>query len=118
MPIYEFKCQDCDRLTSIFVRTPSAEYEAACRHCGSHNLSRVISGFAYHKSEQTILQEYGAEPKRPEDYRDPRQIGRWVERRFEEMEPEFDEMIDRMEAGETPEEFDAGGEDGPSFADE
>ena len=69
MPIYEFKCQDCDRLTSIFVRTPSAEYKAVCRHCGSRKLSRVISGFSYHKSEQTILQEYGAEPKALEDYR-------------------------------------------------
>ena len=40
VPIYEFKCQDCDRLTSIFVRTPSAEYEAVCRHCGSRKLTR------------------------------------------------------------------------------
>jgi len=27
-------------------------------------------------------------------------------------------MIDRMEAGETPDEFDAGGEDGLALADE
>jgi len=107
MPIYEFKCQDCDRLTSIFVRTPSAEYEAVCRHCGSRKLSRVISGFSYHKSEQTVLQEYGAEPKRPEDYRDPRQIGRWVERKFEEMGEDVPErtrkMIDAAREGEMPE---------------
>jgi putative FmdB family regulatory protein len=107
MPIYEFKCRDCDRLTSIFVRTPGAEHEAACHHCGSHNLSRLISGFSYHKSEQTILQEYGAEPKRLEDYRDPRQIGRWVERRFDEMGEELPEhtrkMIDSAREGEMPE---------------
>jgi putative FmdB family regulatory protein len=107
MPIYEFKCQDCDRLTSIFVRTPSAEYETVCRHCGSHKISRVISGFSYHKSEQTVLQEYGAEPKALEDYRDPRQIGRWVERKFEEMGEEVPErtrkMIDAAREGEMPE---------------
>lgn len=107
MPIYEFKCRDCDRLTSIFVRTPSAEYEAVCRHCGGRNLSRIISGFALHKSEQTILQEYGAEPNRPEDYRDPRQIGRRVERKFEEMGEEIPEhtrkMIDAAREGEMPE---------------
>ena len=106
MPIYEFKCQDCGRLTSIFVRSVGADYEAACRHCGGGNLSRAISGFAYHKSESTILAEYGAEPKRPEDYRDPRQIGRWVERRFKEMGEELPDqtrkMIDAAREGEMP----------------
>ena len=109
MPIYEFKCRDCDRLTSVFVRTPSAECEAVCRHCGGRNLSRIISGFAYHKSEQTILQEYGSEPKRLEDYRDPRQIGRWVERKFEEMGEEIPEptrkMIDAAREGELPDQI-------------
>jgi putative FmdB family regulatory protein len=107
MPIYEFKCQDCGRLTSIFVKSMSTDYEAACKHCGGKKLSRAVSGFAYHKSEQTILQEYGEEPKRPEDYRDPRQIGRWVERRFREAGEELPEqtrkMIDAAREGDLPE---------------
>jgi putative FmdB family regulatory protein len=106
MPIYEYKCQDCDRLTSVFVKSISSEVDATCRHCGGSKLSRAISGFAYHKSEQTILAEYGAEPKRVEDYRDPRQIGRWVERRFGEMGEELPEqtrkMIDAAREGELP----------------
>jgi putative FmdB family regulatory protein len=106
MPIYEYKCQDCDRLTSVFVRSMSSEVDATCRHCGGSKLSRIISGFAYHKSEQTILAEYGAEPKRVEDYRDPRQIGRWVERKFDQMGEELPEqtrkMIDAAREGELP----------------
>ena len=106
MPIYEYKCQDCDRLTSVFVKSMSSEVDATCRHCGGSKLSRAISGFAYHKSEQTILAEYGAEPKRVEDYRDPRQIGRWVERRFTEMGEELPDqtrrMIDAAREGELP----------------
>jgi putative FmdB family regulatory protein len=106
MPIYEYKCQDCGRLTSVFVRSIGSEVDATCRHCGGSKLSRAISGFAYHKSEATILQEYGSEPKRVEDYRDPRQIGRWVERRFSEMGEELPEqtrkMIDAAREGELP----------------
>jgi len=107
MPIYEFKCRDCGRLTSIFVKTMSTPYEARCRHCGGQRLERAVSRFAYHKSEQTILEEYGAEPKRLEDYKDPRQIGRWVERKFQEygmeLPREAREMIDAAREGEFPE---------------
>ena len=107
MPIYEFVCRDCGRLTSVFVKTMGSAYEARCRHCDGTNLERAVSRFAYHKSEQTILEEYGAEPKRPEDYRDPRQIGRWVERRFSEYGLDIPqparEMIDAAREGELPE---------------
>ena len=106
MPIYEFRCKDCNRLTSVFVRSIGGDVEATCRHCGGGNLSRAMSGFAYHKSEQTILAEYGSEPKRLQDYRDPRQIGRWVERKFDQMGEEVPEqtrkMIDAAREGEMP----------------
>jgi putative FmdB family regulatory protein len=109
MPIYEFKCQQCGRLTSIFTKGINASYEAKCQHCGGTDLSRAVSRFAYHKSEQRILEEYG-EPgfDAPlEQYRDPRQIGRWVERRFDEFGIELPEeskrMIEAAREGEFPE---------------
>jgi putative FmdB family regulatory protein len=107
MPIYEFKCKDCGRLTSIFVRTMGSSHKARCQHCGGKKLQRVVSRFAYRKSEQTILEEHGSEPRRPEDYKDPRQIGRWVERKFGEygleVPDETRKMIDAAREGEFPE---------------
>jgi putative FmdB family regulatory protein len=107
MPIYEFKCQECGRLTSVFVKTMGASYEATCQHCGSRRMERAVSRFAYHKSGQAILEEYGSEPKRLEDYKDPRQIGRWAERRFQEygmdLPDETRKMIDAAREGEFPE---------------
>jgi putative FmdB family regulatory protein len=50
MPIYEFRCEDCGWLSSIFVKSMSSEMEAACKHCGGRRLSRAVSRFAYHKS--------------------------------------------------------------------
>jgi len=110
MPIYEYTCQDCHRLTSVFVRSMSASAEATCGHCGSGRLSRALSRFAYHRSEQHVLEEHGAEPRRLEDYRDPRQIGRWVERKFDEYGMELPkqarEMIDSAREGEFPKPVD------------
>jgi putative FmdB family regulatory protein len=106
VPIYEFKCDDCGRLISVFLKSMSAKVDAVCKSCGGRNLSRVISRFAYHKSEQTILEEYGSEPRRPEDYKDPRQLGRWVEKKFDEygmeMPEEARKMIDAAREGELP----------------
>ncbi|MGB6838502.1 MAG: zinc ribbon domain-containing protein [Dehalococcoidia bacterium] len=107
MPIYEFKCADCGRLSSIFTKSVGKEFEATCQHCGGRNLSRAVSRFAYHRSEQAVLGQYGAEPKRVEDYKDPRQIGRWTERKFKEYGLELPEkareMIDAAREGELPE---------------
>jgi len=106
VPIYEYTCADCGRLTSVFLKTMSAEVEAACNHCGSRKLARALSRFAYHRTEQQVLEQYGAEPNRLEDYKDPRQIGRWVERKFGEYGMELPgkarEMIDAAREGELP----------------
>ncbi len=106
MPIYEYTCAGCGRLTSVFTKSIDAEAKPKCSHCGSKKLSRALSKFAYHKSEQRILEEYGAEPRGLEDYKDPRQIGRWAERKFDEygidMPTEAREMIDAAREGELP----------------
>jgi putative FmdB family regulatory protein len=106
MPIYEYKCRKCGRLTSVFQRSADAAAEARCKACGSKRLERAISAFAYRRSESSVLADYGAEPKRLEDYKDPRQIGRWTERKFKEfgvdMPKEARTMIDAAREGEFP----------------
>ena len=81
----------------------------ACEHCGSRRTARHISSFARLRTDQDVIDEYGAPGLggRPEDhYRDPRQIGRWVEQRFEEygmdLPDETREMIDAAREGELP----------------
>jgi putative FmdB family regulatory protein len=83
VPIYEFRCEECGRTSSVFVRSASAKLEPACEHCGSTRLQRLMSKVARLKTESDVLDEYG-DGRGPEGIRDPRQIGRWVEKRFEE----------------------------------
>ena len=43
MPIFEFKCQDCDEYLEILVMNKQEEVEMACSKCGSGNLERILS---------------------------------------------------------------------------
>ena len=105
MPIYEYKCRACSRLTSAFVRSVEKEVAPACQHCGGKT-ARALSRFAYHKSEQRALEDYGAMPRTADEYRDPRQIGRWVEKKFDDYGMDLPEpareMIDAAREGELP----------------
>ena len=106
MPIYEYKCKQCEHLTSVFTRSATAEVKAECRHCGSKKLDRVMSKFALGRTDADVLRDYGDSPSRLEDYKDPRQIGRWAERKFDEfgmdMPSEARKMIDAAREGEFP----------------
>jgi len=105
MPIYEYKCKDCGRLTSQFVRTAGSERAPACQHCGGRT-ARALSRFAVGRSAAQVRDEFGTPPRSPEEYRDPRQIGRWVEQKFDEYGMELPdqarEMIDAARDGELP----------------
>jgi len=105
MPIYEYKCKKCDRVTSAFVRIVEKEVAPACQHCGGKT-ARTFSRFAHHKGEERVLEEYGALPRTAEEYKDPRQIGRWVEKKFDdygmELPQEARTMIDAAREGELP----------------
>jgi putative FmdB family regulatory protein len=107
MPIYEYRCADCRKLTSVFVRPGRDETGVTCEKCGSSNTCRALSRFAYHRSQGDILRDYG-DPGTDDvgEYRDPRQIGRWVENKFDEygmdMPDEARSMIDAAREGEFP----------------
>jgi len=105
MPIYEYACKSCGRLTSAFIRSAERETSPACQHCGGKT-ARALSRFAVGRSASQVREEFGAPPRRGEDYRDPRQIGRWVEKKFDEygmdLPGEARQMIDAAREGELP----------------
>ena len=108
MPVYEFVCQKCNAKSSILVRSVAQSWSATCPACGSNDLERIISTFAYHRSMKTIHEEAG-EPQTfssPDYYKDPRNIGRWAEKRVQElgleMPSQVQEMIQAAREGEMP----------------
>ena len=91
------------------VRSVTAPLNVRCAACGSTDLVRVISRFAYHKSTQTIWEESGEPDRSPglDYYKDPRNIGRSTEKRFKElgldMPDSINQQIQAAREGELPE---------------
>ncbi|MEW6439345.1 MAG: zinc ribbon domain-containing protein [bacterium] len=95
MPIYEYACNACGRKSSILVRLRNESQTLRCKHCGSDQLRRLLSGFALHKSESGRLRELDTQ-RRPDDsyYRDDRNIGLWAKKRMQELGVDLGDKLD------------------------
>jgi putative FmdB family regulatory protein len=116
MPIYEFRCNQCKSRVSVFQRHIGSSPAAVCSKCGSSDLTRLISRFAVVRGEDAMLDSLDDDSLfAGVDENDPRSVAAWARKMSsklgEDVDPEFDEMIDRMEAGETPDDLDEGGEE-------
>lgn len=64
MPIYEYRCGECNRKFEQIVLRGRALEEAACPRCGSHAVERILSSFAMsgvtRKSEESFDDEFDA----------------------------------------------------------
>ena len=107
MPIYEYRCGACRRRVSLYYQTFSAAAEArpTCTHCGSTDLSRLVSRVFLLKGEDAQLEDL-ADPSSfgDLDENDPKSVARWArklgQQMGEDLGDDWDEMVDRLEAGE------------------
>jgi putative FmdB family regulatory protein len=116
MPIYEYRCADCGRVTSVLVRSYSAIPSPACSRCHGTNLTKLVSRFAVLRSEEARLESLSDESSFAGlDEDDPKSVAKWARRMGselgEDLGDDFREAVEQMEAGEEP---GAGGDAGDS----
>ncbi|MBM3157112.1 MAG: zinc ribbon domain-containing protein [Chloroflexi bacterium] len=108
MPIYEYRCQSCRRRVDIFVQGFSPPENPSCTKCGSKELSRIYSAFAVRKSKQdrSVYDDILSDSKltRGLMHNDPRALAEWTRRMSraadEDVTPESQEIIDKLDKGE------------------
>lgn len=111
MPLYEYRCNACGRRVTL-LRSFSDTSAPCCPLCESDDLTRLISRVSVLRSEESRLDSL-ADPSSLAglDENDPRSIARWMRKMSDEtgedMGPEFDEMVGRLEAGESPEDIES-----------
>lgn len=106
MPIYEYRCGACQRRVSVLFRGFSSVSEASCPRCGSQDLTRLISRVTFHRSAGSTEDDFGGALD-DFDERDPRAMARSMRAMSDEtgepLDPEMEEALGRLEAGEDPE---------------
>jgi putative FmdB family regulatory protein len=115
MPTYDFVCLDCRKRFDVFLTY--SEYGArpvACSHCGSENTRRRMTRVRIARSEESRLESMGdfADPSALEGLEDdPQALGRMMRKMGRELgkdlPPEFDEVVERLEKGQSPEEIES-----------
>ncbi len=116
MPIYEYHCPKCRKKVSVFFRSlSSVNHESArCPNCGSEGLMRRMSRVRVMRGSSKSIDSDGGEEFADDrlgglDENDPRSMGRFMRRMAEEsgeeMPPEFNEVVTRLEKGESPEDI-------------
>lgn len=118
MPIYEFLCQDCGKISSFLVMNIRTPFSPECKKCQSKKMTRLISRVARIRSEESRLESL-ADPSKFSDLdeRDPASMARWMKKKGkdlgEDLGEDFDALVDeameeeakgRAEAGENKEE--------------
>jgi putative FmdB family regulatory protein len=128
MPTYDFICNKCNQRFDVFLTYSEYGKKAVkCAHCGSKSVRRRMTRVRIAKSEESRMDSMADEFSGFEGLEeDPKAMGQMMRKMGKEMgedlPPEFDEVVDRLESGQSPEDIekaipdlggdvDAGGED-------
>lgn len=106
MPVYEYRCNKCNIKFSIFMHIMEHGRQIICPNCLENDISRIYSSFSIHRSIKSIYDENN-DPRSPDYYKDPRNIGRQLEKRFKDMNmevpAEIKQKIESAREGVMPE---------------
>lgn len=110
MPNYDYRCLNCRKRFDIFLSYQ--DYETAvvrCPHCQSENVQRRIGRVRIARNDQSRLESMADPANLAGLEDDPRALGRMMRdmssQMGEDMGPEFDEVVGRLQAGQAPEQI-------------
>jgi|SRR5690606_14713934 len=113
MPTYDFICNSCNQRFDVFMTF--SEYgtiKVFCVHCNSEDVRRRMTKVRIAKSEESrmesMAENFAGVESLEEDPKAMAQMMRKMGNEMgEELPAEFDEVVDRLEAGQSPDEIES-----------
>jgi len=110
MPIYEYRCNQCHKEFSRLFLNSKKNNKVRCEYCHSFNLTKLISSFSVHQTEESRLAHFDTSKPRGDDfYKDSRNIGLWAKKRMKEMDVDLgskmDEIVEKGRTGKILDEY-------------
>jgi putative FmdB family regulatory protein len=98
MPIYEFRCDDCGKISEFLLIKTDEAFIPQCKRCRSKRMSRVLSKVRVIRSEESRLESMSDPSKWGGlDEKDPKSMMRWAKRMGEEMGEDTEGLDEAME---------------------
>jgi putative FmdB family regulatory protein len=98
MPIYEYRCEDCGRISEFLLITAEEIVVPQCKRCKSKKMSRILSRVRVIRSEESRLESLSDPSKWGDlDEKDPKSMAKWAKRMGRELGEDvdgMDEMVD------------------------
>ncbi len=112
MPTYDYICLDCRQRFDIFLSYKDyGSKPVTCSHCDSANVRRRVPRVRVLKSDEQRLSALGDPSALDGIDDDPIALGRMMRKMGSEMgedlPPEFGDVVDRLEAGQSPAEIES-----------
>ncbi|MEM7332086.1 MAG: FmdB family zinc ribbon protein [Chloroflexota bacterium] len=111
MPNYNYQCLDCQKSVRLFFSYADyGKLPAICPHCQSDKLKRQIGRIRIGRSEESRIDAFVDENALSKlDGDDPQALGQFMKKMSrdlgEDIGDDFNEVVDRLEKGETPEKI-------------
>lgn len=94
MPLYEYRCLDCQKRSTVLVLRLSNQAPGACSYCASARVERIMSQFSSPKSEAARLEALtDSSHLTGLDENDPQSIARFMKNMGEEMGEDIGEDL-------------------------
>jgi putative FmdB family regulatory protein len=97
MPIYEYRCSDCGKISEFLIIKTDEVFTPQCKRCKSKKMTRVLSRVRVVRSEESRMESL-ADPSKWSglDEKDPKSMARWMKKMGKEMGEEMDGDVDQM----------------------
>ena len=99
MPIYEFQCGNCGKISEFLIIRSDEKVIPRCRWCKGKKMSRVLSRLRVIRSEESRMESLVDPSKWGDlDEKDPKSMARMMKRMGKELGQEMGDMnMDEME---------------------
>ena len=97
MPIYEYRCEDCGKISEFLVIKTEEVFVPQCKKCKSKKMSRVLSRVRVIRSEESRMESLADPSKWGDlDEKDPKSMAKWAKRMGQELGEDTGEDVDQM----------------------
>jgi putative FmdB family regulatory protein len=98
MPIYEYRCDDCGKISEFLLIKTDENFVPQCKRCKSKKLSRVLSKVRVIRSEESRIESLADPSKWGDlDEQDPKSMAKWVKKMGKELGEDTGDMDGSLE---------------------